>query len=280
MPSKKKKTEKITEPLLPQIGSPKDLRRLSLEQLTRLAGEIRELILQTVSRCGGHLAPNLGVVELTLALHYVFNTPEDKLIWDVGHQCYAHKIVTGRREGFASLRAYGGLSGFPKSQESEYDCFNTGHSSTSISAALALAEARGLRGGDHDVIAVIGDGALTGGMAYEALNHAGDRKSKLIVVLNDNKMSIANNVGAMSKYLVRLRTDYRYGKAKHDFEAFLKSIPKVGPKVVRGIDRLKDSLKYFLMPGMIFEELGFIYLGPINGHNLASLEEVFFRAKK
>jgi len=265
--------------LLPYISSPADIRDFSVEKLNQLAAEIRFYMLDVVSKNGGHLAPNLGVVELTLALHSSFNTPDDKIIWDVGHQCYTHKIITGRRDEFTSLRSYGGLSGFPKRQESCYDCFDTGHSSTSISAALAFAKARDLSGEKHEVLAVIGDGALTGGLAYEGLNQAGAQKSKLIVVLNDNKMSINKNVGAMSNYLVRMRTNPRYTKTKRDLETFIRSIPYVGVHIAENLYRLKGSFKYLLVSGMLFEELGYFYLGPIDGHDIEALKRVFERAK-
>lgn len=265
--------------ILPNIHQSEDIKTLSLEELNQLAAEIRRYMLDVVSQKGGHLAPNLGVVELTLALHLAFELPKDKIIWDVGHQCYTHKIITGRRDAFATLRCHGGLSGFPKSSESPADCFETGHSSTSVSAAVGFAKARDILGQDYHVAAVMGDGALTGGLAYEGLNNAGDLQCPLIVVLNDNEMSIANNVGAMSNYLMRMRTDPVYGKRKKELEALLKSIPKVGPQVAKGVDRLKDSLKYFLVEGMLFEELGFIYLGPINGHNIEEMKRAFERAK-
>lgn len=265
--------------LLSHVSSPADIRGFSVEKLNQLAAEIRFYMLDVVSKNGGHLAPNLGVVELTLALHSTFNTPRDKIVWDVGHQCYTHKIITGRRDEFAGLRCYGGISGFPKRQESCYDCFDTGHSSTSISAALALAKARDLAGEKHEVLAVIGDGALTGGLAYEGLNQAGAQKSKLIVILNDNRMSINKNVGAMSNYLVRMRTDPRYTKTKRDLEKFLKNIPYVGDHIANNLYRLKGSFKYLLMSGMLFEELGYIYLGPIDGHDIEDLKRVLERAK-
>jgi len=274
--------EKMTQfdyKLLSRVSSPADIRAFSVEKLNQLAADIRFYMLDVVSRNGGHLAPNLGVVELTLALHSTFNTPQDKIVWDVGHQCYTHKIITGRREEFSSLRCYGGMSGFPKRQESCYDCFDTGHSSTSISAALALAKARDLAEEKHEVLAVIGDGALTGGLAYEGLNQAGAQKSKLIVVLNDNRMSINKNVGAMANYLVRLRTDPRYTKTKRDLEKFLKNIPYVGDHIANNLYRLKGSFKYLLMSGMLFEELGYIYLGPIDGHDIEDLKRVLERAK-
>ncbi len=265
--------------LLDTVNEPADLCRLTPDQLDKLSTEIRQLIIETVSRNGGHLAPNLGVVELTLALHYVFNAPEDRLVWDVGHQCYVHKIVTGRRPQFASLRQLGGLSGFPNQNESPYDCFGTGHSSTSISAGLGMAVARDLSGGTRNVVAVIGDGALTGGMAYEALNHAGHLGKRLIVVLNDNERSIAKNVGAIAHYLSRLRTDPMYSRSKEECESLLRRIPAVGPRVLQWVERVKDSLKYLVVPGMLFEELGFTYLGPIDGHNIPAMINVFRQAQ-
>jgi len=261
------------------INDAGDVKKLSLKELEKLAGEIRGLILDVVSQNGGHLAPSLGVVELTLALHQVFDSPCDKIIWDVGHQSYAHKIITGRKEKFPTLRRYKGLSGFPKRLESIHDSFNTGHSSTSISAAVGIAAARDIMGENFEVIAVIGDGALTGGMAFEALNHAGDLKTDLIVILNDNEMSISANVGAMAGYLSRLRTDPRYEKGKDEIEHLLSRIPKVGPRVLKTAERVKDSLKYLIVPGIFFEEMGFTYLGPIDGHNIAAMKSVLQNAK-
>ncbi len=269
----------IETPLLNQVHGPSDVKRFSVEELYKLAGEIRHTLIETVSRTGGHLAPNLGVVELTLALHSVFSCPEDKIIWDVGHQSYIHKILTGRREALSSLRQYGGISGFPKRAESECDPFDTGHSSTSISAAVGMALARDLNGEKHDIIAVIGDGAMTGGMAFEALNHAGHLGTGLIVVLNDNEMSISENVGALAGYLSRMRTDPKYYKHKEEMELILKKIPSIGSTVVRAIERIKDSFKYLVVPGMLFEELGFTYLGPINGHDIALTKTVLKRAQ-
>ncbi|MHB8124085.1 MAG: 1-deoxy-D-xylulose-5-phosphate synthase [Desulfitobacteriaceae bacterium] len=266
--------------LLEGIHDPKDLRALNLEELKTLAQEIRQEMINVVSTNGGHLAPNLGVVELTLALHRIFDSPKDKLIWDVGHQTYIHKLVTGRFAEFKSLRLYQGLSGFPKRSESLHDCFETGHSSTSISAAVGFAKARDLRKEVYHVVAIIGDGAMTGGMAYEALNHAGHSGTNLIVVLNDNKMSISPNVGALSSYLNRLRTDPRYDKRKADVEYLLKRIPKIGFKVAKAAERAKAGLKYLLVPGLWFEELGFTYLGPFDGHNSTLLEQVFEQAKQ
>ena len=264
---------------LDQINSPKDIRSLTLAQLDKLALELREEIIATVAHNGGHLAPNLGVVELTLALHYVFRSPVDKIIWDVGHQCYAHKLITGRREQFHTLRQYAGISGFPRPDESEHDAFATGHSSTSISSALGMALARDYQGGNNSVVAVIGDGAMTGGMAFEALNHAGHLKTDLIVVLNDNEMSISHNVGAMSGYLSRIRTDPKYSKSKDEIEQLLRKIPSIGATVLKVAERLKDGLKYLMVPGMIFEELGFTYLGPIDGHNIGSMLITLEQAK-
>ena len=266
-------------PLLNKVNTPADLGGLSIDELYWLASEIRSVLIDTVSRTGGHLAPNLGVVELTLALHSVFKCPEDKIIWDVGHQSYIHKIITGRRERFSTLRQYGGLSGFPKRAESECDSFDTGHSSTSISAATGMAIARDLKGEKHDIVAVIGDGAMTGGMAFEALNQIGHLGTKLIVVLNDNEMSISENVGALADYLSRMRTDPKYYKHKEEMELMLKKIPSIGSTVVKAIERIKDSFKYLVVPGMLFEELGFTYLGPINGHDIALTKTVLQRAK-
>ncbi|WP_066637550.1 1-deoxy-D-xylulose-5-phosphate synthase [Desulfolucanica intricata] len=265
--------------ILKMIKSPRDLHRLDTVQIKELAQEIRERIIDTVSKTGGHLAPNLGVVELTLALHCVFDAPKDKIVWDVGHQCYVHKLITGRQDKFNTLRQFGGISGFPRIGESEYDTFGTGHSSTSISAALGLAIARDLQGEEYSVVAIIGDGAMTGGMAFEALNHAGHLKKDLIVILNDNEMSISPNVGAMSGYLNRIRTDPMYSKGKDEIEQLLRKIPSIGPKVLKIVDRLKDSFKYLMVPGMLFEELGFTYLGPIDGHNYKAVVNVLQQAK-
>ncbi|NLY54767.1 MAG: 1-deoxy-D-xylulose-5-phosphate synthase [Firmicutes bacterium] len=265
--------------ILPSIRSPRDLKRLSAIELKTLARELREEIVRVVAKNGGHLASNLGVVELTLALHLTFDFSIDRLIWDVGHQTYVHKLVTGRQRLFPTLRQFGGLSGFPKPEESEYDHFVAGHSSTSISAAVGMAQVRDLKGEEHHVVAVIGDGALTGGMAWEALNHAGDSGSHLIVVLNDNEMSIARNVGALSTYLARARTAPSYLRTKADIEAWLQRVPVVGERLADVSERLKDSFKYFLVPGVLFEELGFTYLGPVDGHNLAALRDMLTLAK-
>lgn len=265
--------------ILNSIKSPQDIKKLDLPAMTSLAEEVRELLINSVSQCGGHLAANLGVVELTLALHCVFDSPQDKMIWDVGHQSYVHKILTGRRQQMNTLRQYGGLSGFPKVEESPHDAFNTGHSSTSISAALGLAVARDMKDEDYSVIAVIGDGALTGGMAFEALNHAGNEDRDLIVILNDNEMSISQNVGALSAYLNRLRTDPSYYRTKEDIETVLKRIPGIGPNIARAAGRFKDLVKYLMVPGVFFEELGFTYIGPVNGHNLEELIGVLKNAR-
>lgn len=264
---------------LQHIKSPEDIKQLKVAELKVLAQEIRQDIIQVVSQNGGHLAPNLGVVELTLALHMVFRTPEDKIVWDVGHQAYVHKLLTGRYEQFSTIRTHGGLSGFPKRSESVHDAFGAGHSSTSISAAVGLAKARDLRGEDSNVIAVIGDGALTGGMPYEAMLNAGNNKSNLIVILNDNEMSIDPNVGGMAEYLSRARSNPSYTKSKEEVEDLLKKIPAIGDKMFKAADKLKDSLKYMLVPGILFEELGFKYYGPVNGHDLSALLAVLENVK-
>ncbi len=264
---------------LDNINSPCDVKKLSQADLEKLAEEIRQFMVENVSKTGGHLAPNLGVVELTLALHKIFDTPTDKIVFDVGHQSYVHKIVTGRRERFSALRQHGGISGFPKPSESEHDAFGTGHSSTSISAALGMAVARDLQGEDYNVIAVIGDGAMTGGMAFEALNNAGDLHKKMIVILNDNEMSISKNVGAMSSYLYQLRTGETYNKFKEDMESWLED-KEFGKDVLKIFRRVKGSVKYLMLPSSIFEELGFTYFGPIDGHDMESLLDVLQAAKK
>lgn len=258
--------------LLSTINHPSDLKRLTDEQLKQLATEIRAFLLKTVAQTGGHLASNLGVVELTLALHTVFDSPTDQIIWDVGHQSYIHKIITGRWSRFETLRQYNGLSGFPKPEESIHDVFATGHSSTSISAAIGLAKARDLMGETNKVVAVIGDGSLTGGMAFEALNHLGHLQTDLIIVLNDNEMSISKNVGALSRYLTRLRLNPRLRRLKTDVQDLLHKIPRLGPATVRTLEKLEDSISYLVIPGMFFEELGINYLGPIDGHNITDLK--------
>ena len=269
----------LSKNILDTINSPADVKALSMEELKQLAEEIRQLLISVIAKTGGHLAPNFCVLELTLALHRVLSTPEDKIVFDVGHQAYIHKIITGRREQFPTLRQYGGLSGFPKRSESAHDAFGTGHSSTSISAALGMAVARDIKLQDYNVIAVIGDGSMTGGMAFEALNNAGTLHKRMIVVLNDNEMSISKNVGAMSEYLYHLRTGETYNKIKHDLEGWLKNMD-FGSDVLKALRRLKGSVKYLMVPTSIFEELGFTYLGPIDGHDLPTLIEVLQAAKK
>lgn len=264
--------------LLSQIHEPADLKNLSLEQLEPLAAEIRQFLIEKLSVTGGHLASNLGVVELTIALHYCYNSPQDKFIFDVGHQAYVHKILTGRMDQFDSLRKHGGLCGFVKRNESEHDVWEAGHSSTSLSAAMGMALARDLKGESHRVVAMIGDGALTGGMAFEALNHIGHEKKDLMVILNDNEMSIAPNVGAMHNYLTKIRSDRNYLRAKDEVEQLLKRIPAIGGKVAKTVERVKDSLKYLMVSGVLFEELGFKYLGPVDGHDLPGLIESFKQA--
>lgn len=266
-------------PLLTKINKPEDIKKLSLTELEALASELRSFIVATVAKNGGHLAPSLGTVELTLALYSVFNFPQDKLIWDVGHQAYSHKILTGRRDSFASLRQKGGITGFPNRFESKYDAFGVGHASTSISAALGMAVSRDISGRKNEVIAVIGDGALTGGEAFEALNQAGDLGKKFIVILNDNEMSIDKNVGGMSEYLSRIRLNPQYSKAKRDMGTLLQSIPHFGNKALKTARIVKDSVRAALVPGSLFEELGFHYVGPIDGHNLSLLQEILQRAR-
>ena len=266
--------------VLNRINLPQDLKGLSLAEMNELAANIREVLIDSVASCGGHLAANLGVVELTIAMHYVFDSPMDKIIWDVGHQSYVHKILTGRKDRMSSLRQFAGMSGFPKNEESVHDAFNTGHSSTSISAALGMALARDVQKQNYSVVAVTGDGAMTGGMTYEALNHAGNEGRDLIVILNDNEMSISKNVGAMSSYLNRLRTDPSYTRTKEEVENVLAKIPAIGPNIARAAGRLKDTVKYLMVPGIWFEELGFTYIGPVNGHNLEDLILMLINARK
>lgn len=265
--------------MLEGINSLEDLKKLNTHQLNILSNEIREFLLKNISKTGGHVASNLGIVELTLAIHKVFNSPDDKIVWDVGHQSYVHKILTGRKDKFNTLRQFGGLSGFPKKCESIHDKFETGHSSTSISASLGMALARDIQGKNNEVISVIGDGAMTAGMAFEALNHAGDIKTKLIIILNDNEMSISRNVGGLSKYLNRIRTAPTYDRMKDDVEHILNSIPAIGNRMFKTAEKAKDTLKYFLLPGILFEEIGFKYLGPVDGHNISSLISTLNRAK-
>lgn len=257
--------------LLETINSPADVKRLKGEELLKLAEELRETIIQTVSVNGGHLASNLGVVELTLALHYVFDSPKDKIIWDVGHQSYSHKLITGRREKFATIRKENGISGFPKREESVHDAFNTGHSSTSISAALGILEGRDKNKEDFKVIAVIGDGALTGGLALEGLNHAGHLKKDLIVILNDNEMSISQNVGALSAYMNRILSGEFYRRFRKETKSFLEGIPKLGLPMAKMAQKFEELIKGLILPGILFEELGFEYFGPIDGHDIERL---------
>ncbi|GGF87148.1 1-deoxy-D-xylulose-5-phosphate synthase [Paenibacillus abyssi] len=264
--------------LLEKIKEPKNVKELSISQLEQLAAEIRQFLIEKLSITGGHLAPNLGVVELTLMLHYLYDSPTDKFIFDVGHQSYVHKMLTGRMDRFDTLRKYKGLCGFVKRSESEHDVWEAGHSSTSLSAAMGMALARDLKGETNKVIAVIGDGALTGGMALEALNHIGHEKKNLIVVLNDNEMSIAPNVGAIHNYLGKIRSDKHYQKAKDELQYLLNKIPAIGGKIAKTAERLKDSLKYMVVSGVLFEELGLTYLGPVDGHDLNKLQEVFQQA--
>lgn len=258
---------------------PVDLKSMSIDELDVLCLKIREFLIESVSKTGGHLASNLGVVELTVALHRVFNMPEDKIVFDVGHQAYVHKILSGRKDMFATLRQEGGLSGFPKTQESAYDSFNTGHSSTSISAALGLARARDLNEEKHKVIALIGDGALTGGLAYEAICDAGNAKNDLIVILNDNEMSISKNVGGMSEYLSKIRTRKSYMKLKYITEHALDKLP-LGEKIASFLRKTKDAIKHVLMQDNMFEDLGFTYLGPVDGHNIKKVSKMLEYAKK
>lgn len=264
--------------LLSQIKGPGDLKNCTIEELTPLAAEIRQFLIEKLSVTGGHLASNLGVVELTIALHYCYNSPEDKFIFDVGHQAYVHKILTGRMDRFDTLRKQNGLCGFVKRNESEHDVWEAGHSSTSLSAAMGMALARDLKGEKHKVVAIIGDGALTGGMAFEALNHIGHEKKNLMVILNDNEMSIAPNVGAMHNYLTKIRSDRNYLRAKDEVEQFLKKVPAIGGKLAKTVEKLKDSLKYLMVSGILFEELGFKYLGPVDGHDLPGLIDSFNQA--
>ncbi|SCI34881.1 1-deoxy-D-xylulose-5-phosphate synthase [uncultured Clostridium sp.] len=266
--------------ILEHIKGPEELKSLPPEKLKKLSQEIREFLIEKISHTGGHLASNLGVVELTIALHLTFNLPEDKVIWDVGHQSYTHKILTGRMAEFDELRQYGGLSGFPKRKESPYDSFDTGHSSTSISAGLGIALGRDLKGLDYKVVSVIGDGALTGGMAYEALNNAARMKRNFIIVLNDNNMSISENVGGMSRYLNGLRTGSGYNDLKKNVADALDRIPVVGSVMIDKIKRTKNSIKQLFIPGMLFENMGITYLGPVDGHNIPALCKVLREAQK
>lgn len=266
--------------ILERIQKENDIKTLTPKELDILRDEIREFLVESISKTGGHLASNLGVVELTMALHLAFDLPKDKIIWDVGHQSYTHKLLTGRKDGFATLRQLGGMSGFPKTIESESDCFNTGHSSTSISAGLGMAQARELTGEDYYVVSVIGDGALTGGMAFEALNNASQLKSNFIIVLNDNNMSISENVGGLNRYLSNFRTADAYSGLKENVKHSLSQIPGVGKKMVQKIHNAKSGLKQLFVPGMFFEEMGLIYLGPVDGSNIAAMRKTFNEAKR
>ena len=264
--------------ILNKIASPADIKAMSLAELTSLADETRRRIIDVVSRSGGHLASSLGVVELTIALHYVYDTPTDKVIWDVGHQCYAHKILTGRNERFDTLRQAGGVSGFPRAAESPYDCFDTGHAGTSISAALGMAQARDLKKEDHKVLAVIGDGSLTAGIAFEGLNHAGSMHTNLTVVLNDNEMSISKNVGALSKHLNRIITKKWYVRIEEEWDQVMNTL--VGDPAVQFSHNFREAVKGFIVPGKLFEELGYKYVGPIGGHEMSYLIETFQAVKE
>lgn len=269
------------ESILKKINGPEDLKKLNVSEKQVLAEEIRKEILEVVSKNGGHLASNLGVVELTIALHSVFNTPDDKIIWDVGHQCYTHKILTGRKEQFSTLRKLNGIAGFPKVCESEYDTFNTGHSSTSISVATGMARAKKLMGDDQTkVIAVIGDGSMTGGMALEALNDAGSSKTNIIVILNDNEMSISKNVGGIPLFLSKLRGRKFYSKSNEGVKKFMLQVPVIGNPTVKIVQKIKDAIKQILLPNMFFEDIGFTYLGPVDGHNIDKLESILETSKK
>lgn len=266
--------------MLEKIQKPNDIKKIPADQLPALAEEIREFIIESLSKTGGHLASNLGVVELTIAMHRVFDLPKDKLIWDVGHQSYTHKILTGRKDGFETLRREGGISGFPKRSESDCDVFDTGHSSTSISAGVGYVRARELKKENYSVVSIIGDGALTGGMAYEALNNAASLKSNFIIVLNDNEMSITENVGGMSSYLSGLRTASAYTDFKRDVTKALNRIPGIGPGMVDAMRKTKSSIKQIIIPGMLFEDMGLTYLGPVDGHNIPQLIKTFQEAKR
>lgn len=266
--------------MLEKIQKPNDIKKIPADQLPALAEEIRKFIIESLSKTGGHLASNLGVVELTIAMHRVFDLPKDKLIWDVGHQSYTHKILTGRKDGFETLRREGGISGFPKRSESDCDVFDTGHSSTSISAGVGYVRARELKKENYSVISIIGDGALTGGMAYEALNNAASLKSNFIIVLNDNEMSITENVGGMSSYLSGLRTASAYTDFKMYVTKALNRIPGIGPGMVDAMRKTKSSIKQIIIPGMLFEDMGLTYLGPVDGHNIPQLIKTFQEAKR
>ena len=266
--------------LLEKIEQSSDIKKLKEEDYPVLAEEIRQFLLEKISHTGGHLASNLGVVELTMALHLAFDLPTDKIIWDVGHQSYTHKLLSGRKDGFDELRQFGGMSGFPKRKESPYDAFDTGHSSTSISAGLGIAQAREIMGDSYSVVSIIGDGALTGGMAYEALNNAAQMKKNFIIVLNDNEMSISKNVGGMSKYLSNVRTKESYAELKINVVKGLSSIPFIGKGLSNGLYTVKNLIKQLFVPGMLFEDMGITYLGPVDGHNVKEMIRVFKEAKR
>ncbi len=266
--------------LLEKINKANDIKKIRTDEYSHLAEEIREFLIQKISQTGGHLGSNLGAVELTMALHLAFHLPEDKIVWDVGHQSYTHKLLTGRKEGFDSLRKYGGMSGFPKRKESDCDCFDTGHSSTSISAGLGLVKARDIKKQNHSIISVIGDGSLTGGMAYEAMNNAAKLETNFIIVLNDNNMSISENVGGVSKYLNNIRTTDAYLGIKDSVYNTLKDMPKYGGKVVESIRKAKSSFKHLVVPGMFFEDMGLTYLGPVDGHDIPAMVQMFQEAKR
>lgn len=265
--------------IINNVNNNKDLKKLNYEEKKELANEIREYLIETISKTGGHLASNLGVVELTIALESVFNLPKDKIIWDVGHQSYVHKIINGRREKIKKIRQFGHISGFPKTKESDTDCFNTGHSSTSISAALGMAIARDLKKEDYNIVSVIGDGALTGGMALEALNHVGSIKKKMIIILNDNEMSISKNISGMNELLTKLRLKKKYRKSNNKLKKIINDIPLIGQYLTYIIKKFKKTLKQLFIPGMYFEEIGLKYIGPIDGHNIEELETIFRKAK-
>jgi 1-deoxy-D-xylulose-5-phosphate synthase len=269
----------VSDGVLDTMMSPEDLKSLGPTQLTNLASEIRELLVQTVAKTGGHLAPNLGVVELTIGLLRALDTPRDRVIWDVGHQSYVYKLLTGRRDRFSTLRQYGGLCGFPKRSESAYDSFDTGHASNSISVAVGMALARDAVGGAEQIVAVIGDGSMTGGMSFEAMNHAGRLDTKMVVVLNDNEMSISENVGALASYLARVRLDPRYMRLRDDVEGAISRVPGIGAGLVAAGEAAKESFKQLVVPGMLFEELGWKYVGPINGHDVQKVQDAVTWAK-
>ena len=266
--------------MLERVNSTEDLKKLTIKEKEELAEDIRKYIIEVISKNGGHIASNLGVVELTLALESVFDVNKDKIIWDVGHQSYVHKILNGRKEQLKNIRKLGGIAGFPKTKESKTDCFNTGHSSTSVSAAMGMAKARDIKQEKHSVIAVIGDGALTGGMALEALNHIGCTKTNVIVVLNDNEMSISKNIGGINMILTKLRARKMYTVSNKSGKKILDKIPIVGPFLIKAIRRIKQGIKQLIIPKMFFEDIGFKYLGPIDGHNIEDMELIFNRAKE